>query len=279
MSQLEKIGFIGLGHMGSPIALRLLKAGYPMTVLDLDKERMGVSVGEGARAASSPGEVAQHSNIVITSLQAEAVEEVACGTQGLTSANKADLNLIDLSSTSPEMAVKLSDTLRKHGIEMLDAPVSGADIGAMNGRLTVFVGGRHEAYQRCLPVLKHIGRTVTYLGKSGNGQVAKRINQMMQALSELAIHEGLTLAREKDLDLSMFAKAVSAGCAGSWRLEELVDNVLNKGEKKYKLKIRSGRTGNALKMAEQLGITLQGAEAAHRVFSEKDWNILIEFDK
>ena len=173
---------------------------------------------------------------------------------------------VDLSSTAPELAIKVSDSLRARGIEMLDAPLSGADIGATNGNLTIFVGGNYAAYQRCLPVLQHVGRMVTYLGKNGNGQIGKRINQMMQALSELAIYEGMLLAKKSGLDLQMFARAASAGCAQSWRLDELVDNVFNKGDKTYKLGMRPGRTGNALKMAEELGLHLAGAEGSRSSF-------------
>jgi 3-hydroxyisobutyrate dehydrogenase-like beta-hydroxyacid dehydrogenase len=276
---LEHIGFIGLGNMGGAIALRLLRVGYPMTVLDLDAEKMRPLVTEGCATASSPREVAERSSIVIASLQANAVEKVACGEAGIAQSAKKGLFFVDLSSTAPELAVQVSTTLREHGIEMLDAPVSGADIGATNGELTIFVGGEYAAYQRCLPVLQHIGHMVTYLGKNGHGQIGKRINQMMQAISELAIYEGLTLAQKMGLDLRMFARAASAGCAQSWRLDELVDNVLNKGERKYKLRLRPGRTGNALQMAKEAGVTLRGAEVAHQIFSEQHWEIVIDFDK
>jgi len=279
MSDLERIGFIGLGNMGGAIALRLLRAGYPLTVLDLDENKMKPLVVEGAETASSPRQLADRSTIVVASLQSEAVQEVACGKVGIIQSENKNLAFVDLSSTAPELAIELSDALRARGIEMLDAPVSGADIGATNGELTVFVGGSYAGYQRCLPVLQQIGRTVTYLGKNGNGQIAKRINQMMQAMSELAIYEGMQLATKTGLDLRMFARAVSGGCAQSWRLDELVDDVFNKGDKKYKLKLRPGRTGNALAMAKSAGLTLPGAEAAHRVFSEKDWKIVIDFEK
>ncbi|MGH7767014.1 MAG: NAD(P)-dependent oxidoreductase [Candidatus Binatia bacterium] len=277
MSDLERIGFIGLGNMGGAIALRLLRAGYPLTVLDLDENKTKPLVAEGAKTASSPCELADRSTIVIASLQAEAVQEVARGKDGIIHSQNKNLAFVDLSSTAPELAIELSDALRARGIEMLDAPVSGADIGATNGALTVFVGGSYAAYQRCLPVLQQIGRTVTYLGKNGNGQIAKRINQMMQAMSELAIYEGMQLAKHTGLDLRMFARAVSGGCAQSWRLDELVGDVFNKGDKKYKLKLRPGRTGNALAMAKSAGLALPGAEAAHRVFSENDWKIVIDF--
>jgi 2-hydroxy-3-oxopropionate reductase len=162
---------------------------------------------------------------------------------------------------------------------MVDAPLSGADIGATNGKLTIFVGGSYAAYQRALPVLQQVGRMVTYLGKNGNGQIGKRINQVMQALSELAIYEGLLLAKKSGLDLKLFARAVSAGCAQSWRLDELVDNVFNKGDKTYKLGMRPGRTGNALKMAEKLGLDLAGAKAAEQVFSRHGWQVEIDFER
>jgi 3-hydroxyisobutyrate dehydrogenase-like beta-hydroxyacid dehydrogenase len=275
----EHLGFIGLGNMGGAIALRLLRAGYPMTVLDLDADKMKGLIKEGASTAASPKEVAERSTIVIASLQPDNVEEVTCGKKGILEAKKDGLVFVDLSSTTQELAIKISDSLRVRGIEMLDAPVSGADIGATNGNLTIFVGGNYAAYQRCLPVLQHVGRMVTYLGKNGNGQIGKRINQMMQAMSELAIYEGMLLAKKMGLPLQMFARAASAGCAQTWRLDELVDNVFNQGEKKHRLRLRPGRTGNALKMAEELGLKLEGTEAAHRVFSRNGWEIVIDFEK
>jgi 3-hydroxyisobutyrate dehydrogenase-like beta-hydroxyacid dehydrogenase len=276
---LERLGFIGLGNMGGAIALRLLRAGYPLTVLDLDADKLKPLVREGASSATTPGEVAGRSTIVLASLQPADVEKVACGENGIADAKKDGLVFVDLSSTSQELAVRVSDFLRVRGIEMLDAPLSGADIGATNGNLTIFVGGNYAAYQRCLPVLQQVGRMVTYLGKNGNGQIGKRINQMMQAMSELAIYEGMALAKKMGLPLQMFARAASAGCAQNWRLDELVDNVFNHGEKKHRLRLRPGRTGNALKMAEELGLKLEGTEAAHRVFSRNGWEIVIDFEK
>jgi 3-hydroxyisobutyrate dehydrogenase-like beta-hydroxyacid dehydrogenase len=192
---LERLGFIGLGNMGGAIALRLLRAGYPLTVLDLDDEKMQALKKNGAAVAATPKEIAERSTIVLASLQPGDVEKVTCSENGIAAANNEKLVFVDLSSTAPELAVRVSDSLRECGIEMLDAPLSGADIGATNGNLTIFVGGSYEAYQRCLPVLQHVGRMVTYLGKNGNGQIGKRINQVMQALSELAIYEGLLLAK------------------------------------------------------------------------------------
>jgi 3-hydroxyisobutyrate dehydrogenase-like beta-hydroxyacid dehydrogenase len=276
---LERLGFIGLGNMGGAIALRLLRAGYPLTVLDLDAEKMQALVKEGASTAASPKEIAERSTIVIASLQPDNVEEVTCGKNSILEAKKDGVVFVDLSSTSQELAIKISDSLRARGIEMLDAPVSGADIGATNGNLTIFVGGNYAAYQRCLPVLQHVGRMVTYLGKNGNGQIGKRINQLMQAMSELAIYEGMLLAKRLGLPLQMFARAVSAGCAQTWRLDELVDNVFNHGEKKHRLRLRPGRTGNALEMAEEVGISLDGAKAAHQVFARHNWEIVIDFEK
>lgn len=279
VAPLERLGFIGLGNMGGAIALRLLRAGYPMTVLDLDAEKMKELIKEGASTAASPREIAERSTIVIASLQPDNVEEVACGKNGIIDAKQSGLVFVDLSSTSQELAIKVSESLRAGGIEMLDAPVSGADIGATNGNLTIFVGGNYAAYQRCLPVLQHVGRMVTYLGKNGNGQIGKRINQMMQAMSELAIYEGMLLAKKMGLPLQKFARAASAGCAQTWRLDELVENVFNHGEKKHRLRLRPGRTGNALKMAEELGLKLEGTEAAHQVFSRHGWEIVIDFEK
>jgi len=275
----ERLGFIGLGNMGGAIALRLLRAGFPVTILDLDAAKMAGLIKEGATTAATPREVAERSTIVLASLQPDDVEKVACGADGIADSKNKNVVFVDLSSTSQETAIKVSDALRGRGIEMLDSPVSGADIGATNGNLTLFVGGSYQAYQRCVPVLQQIGKMVTYLGANGNGQVGKKINQMMQALSELAIYEGMLLAEKMGLPLQMFARAASAGCAQTWRLDELVDGVFNHGEKKHRLRLRPGRTGNALKMAEELGLKLEGTEAAHRVFSRHGWEIVIDFEK
>lgn len=278
-ASLERVGFIGLGNMGGAIALRLLRAGYPMTILDLDADKMAGLVKEGATRAATPREVAERSTIVLASLQPDDVEKVACGADGIAESKNKSFVFVDLSSTTEQTAIKVSDSLRACGIEMLDSPVSGADIGATNGNLTLFVGGSYQAYQRCLPVLQHVGRTVTYLGKNGNGQIGKRINQMMQALSELAIYEGMLLAEKAGLPLQSFARAASAGCAQTWRLDEMVNDVFNHGIRKHRFRLRPGRTGNALKMAAQLGVKLPGTEAAHQLFSRHNWEIVIDFDE
>jgi 3-hydroxyisobutyrate dehydrogenase-like beta-hydroxyacid dehydrogenase len=277
--KLDSIGFIGLGNMGGPIALRLLRAGYPITVVDLVGDRLKPLLAEGATAAASPLEAAERSEVVLASLEAKAVEEVVLGEKGIARSGKRGLVFVDLSSTTPELSVRVSDSLRAQGVEMLDAPVSGADIGAVTGRLTVFVGGKYEAYQRCLPILQWIGDTVTYLGKNGNGQIAKRINQMMQAMCEVSIYEGMLLAEKMGLDPKMFARAAARGCAQSWRLDEMVEQVMQKGERRYRLRIRPGRTGNALQMAQSAGLKLPAAEAAHEEFSRQNWQIILDFDK
>jgi 3-hydroxyisobutyrate dehydrogenase-like beta-hydroxyacid dehydrogenase len=275
---LERVGFIGLGNMGGAIALRLLRAGYPLTIVDLDAEKMAGLIKEGATAAATPREVAERSTIVLASLQPDDVEKVACGADGIVESKNRQLVFVDLSSTTEQTAIRVANALRACGIEMLDSPVSGADIGATNGNLTLFVGGSYTAYQRCLPVLQQVGRMVTYLGKNGNGQVGKKINQMMQALSELAIYEGMLLAEKAGLPLQSFARAASAGCAQTWRLDEMVNDVFNHGVRKHRFRLRPGRTGNALKMAAQLGVKLPGTEAAHEVFSRHGWEIVIDFD-
>jgi 3-hydroxyisobutyrate dehydrogenase-like beta-hydroxyacid dehydrogenase len=223
--------------------------------------------------------VARSSSIVFASLHPEGIERVVLGKDGIAEAAREGLALVDLSSTPPELAVHLSDALSERGVGMLDAPLSGADIGAVNGKLTVFVGGDYETYRRCLPALQCIGQLVTYLGKSGNGQIAKRINQMMQAFSELAIFEGLLLAEKMGLDPKTFARAAAGGCAQSWRLDELVDQVWNQGERKYRLRIRPSRTSNALEMAQKAGLSLRGAETVHQIFSDRGWEVVIDFEQ
>jgi 3-hydroxyisobutyrate dehydrogenase/2-hydroxy-3-oxopropionate reductase len=120
---------------------------------------------------------------------------------------------------------------------------------------------------------------VTYLGKSGNGQLGKIINEMMQTFSQLAIYEGLQLAEKMGLDLKMFARAASAGCAQSWRLDELIDGAFDRGEKQFRLNLRPERTGRALELAQHNGVALVGAESMHRLFGERGWEVVIDFDR
>jgi 2-hydroxy-3-oxopropionate reductase len=275
----HKLGFIGLGNMGGAIALRLLRAGFDLTVFDVVREKMRPLLCEGAGEASTPAQVAERSTLLLASLQAGDVEQVALGDQGIAKGAKPGLIFVDLSSTAPELAVRLSETLRHRQIEMLDSPVSGADIGAANGNLTLFVGGTRETFQQSLPVLQIVGSMVTYLGKSGNGQLGKIINEMMQTFSQLAIYEGLQLAEKMGLDLKMFARAASAGCAQSWRLDELIDGAFDRGEKQFRLNLRPERTGRALELAQHNDVALVGAESMHRLFGERGWEVVIDFDR
>ncbi len=278
MPQSERIGFIGLGNMGGPMALLLLRYGFRMTVLDLDENRMKLLAHEGASTAATPSEVAQRSDIVMASLHADAVEKVALGNEGIIKGAKKGLVFVDFSSTSPQMAKEISAILRQRGVETLDAPVSGSSVGARNARLTIFVGGDYETYKRCLPILQIVGRTVTYLGENGNGQMTKQINQLMLSMNQLTIYEGMLLAKRMNLDLKMFARAVSAGCAQSWWLDDLIDHVFNQGERRYRIRAYPGGAGTALKAGKALGLSLPGAEAAHRVFSSLGWNVFIDFE-
>jgi 3-hydroxyisobutyrate dehydrogenase-like beta-hydroxyacid dehydrogenase len=209
-------------------------------------------------------------------LHAEAVREVALGERGIVQGGKEGQVFINLSTTSPELAVSVADALRERGIEMLDAPVSGAAVGAQSGHLTVFVGGNYEAYERSLPVLQQVGQTVTYLGESGKGQIGKRINGAMEALSQLAVYEGMLLARKMNLDLKAFSRAAAGGCAQSWRLDELVREFLLKGEQEFRFHLQRSRTANALQLAESVGVTLPGGAAADRVFAENGWEIVVD---
>jgi 3-hydroxyisobutyrate dehydrogenase len=123
-----------------------------------------------------------------------------------------------------------------------------------------------------------VGQVVTYLGESGSGQAAKQINQLMLSMSQMAIYEGMHLAKKMNLDLKMFARAVSAGCAQSWWLDDLMDHVFTQGERKYRIRAYPGGAGDALRAGKALGLSLPGAEAAHQTFSDLGWNIFIDFE-
>ena len=217
-----KIGFIGLGIMGEPMALNLLKAGFPLTVFNRTARRMDKLLAAGAAGAYSPREVAAKSDVVITIVtDSPDVEEVVLGENGILSGLHTGSVVIDMSTISPAVTRKLAAEIERKGGEMLDAPVSGGDIGAIAGTLAIMVGGKKEVFQRCLPVLEAMGKSVTWIGGHGMGQTVKLCNQILGAVTNLAVCEAVEFARKAGVDPLVMIEAVKGGAAGSWQLANL----------------------------------------------------------
>ena len=225
---MEKLGFIGLGIMGKPMTRNLLKAGYSVTVYNRSHPVLEELAQDGATIADSPKQVAQQTDVVITCLpDSPDVEAVMLGSDGILEGAKAGMLCIDMSTIAPATARKLYETLKVKGIQSLDAPVSGGDIGAQQGTLSIMVGGKESAFQRALPILQAMGKNIVHVGEAGAGQVTKACNQIVVALTVQAVAEALTLAKKSGVDPAKVRSALLGGFAQSRVLEVHGDRMLN----------------------------------------------------
>jgi len=211
-----RIGFVGLGVMGRSMAQNLLRAGYALAVYARRPEAAQSLVSEGASLMASPGEVGRASDIAFTMVtNTPDVEQVVLGDGGLIHGAAAGSVIVDCSTISPGATRRMAETLRARGIEMLDAPVSGGEAGAVQGTLSIMVGGRPEVFDRVRPVLERLGRTIVHVGGNGAGQVAKAVNQLILVTTLEACAEGLALARRCGVDAGKVREALMGGFAAS----------------------------------------------------------------
>src|SRR5512147_803049 len=215
-----KVGYIGLGLMGKSIARNILKAGFPMVVHNRSQASVDELVAEGATSANSPKEVAEQVDVVFTNLpDTPDVEKVLLGENGIIEGAHEGLIYVDNSTIKPASARMIAERLARKNVFALDAPVSGGDIGAKNGTLTIMVGGEAVALEKVMPVLMAMGKTVTHVGSSGAGQVAKAANQIMVAAQMVAMGELLVFAKKAGVDPRKVVEAIKAGAAKCWTLD------------------------------------------------------------
>ncbi len=215
-----KVGYIGLGLMGKSIARNILKAGFPLVVHNRSRGAVDELVGEGAQAANSPKEVAAQVDVVFTNLpDTPDVEKVVLGENGILAGAHPGLVYVDNSTIKPAAARRIAEELARKNVFALDAPVSGGDIGAKNGTLTIMVGGEASALEKVRPVLMAMGKTVTHVGDAGAGQVAKAANQIMVAAQMVAMGELLVFAKKAGVDPGKVVEAIKAGAAQCWALD------------------------------------------------------------
>lgn len=216
----ETIGFIGLGIMGKPMALNLLKAGYTVVVLNRHQHVTDELVAQGARSAERIQDVATQSDVVITMLpDSPQVEEVLIGSEGVLAGAHQGLTVIDMSTISPVVTQKIAAQLAEQHIPMLDAPVSGGDKGAIAGTLSIMVGGNADVFSRCMPIFQALGKTIVHVGESGAGQVVKACNQIVVALSIEAVSEALVLGSKAGVDPTKILQVLSGGLAANKVME------------------------------------------------------------
>ena len=224
-----RIGFIGLGTMGIPMAHHLLKDGNELIIYNRTKEKMSFLKEEGAMLANSPKEVALKSEVVFTMLTADAaVEEVILGENGIIYGADPGLIVVDSSTISPSTSKKVAEELSRHDVEMLDAPVTGSEPQAIEGTLTFMVGGKKEIYEKCMDLFLAMGKNVYYIGENGKGSYTKLANNTMAAINLLAFSEALTMATKAGIDPEVFVKVVSSGGARSGMAENKAEKVLNR---------------------------------------------------
>jgi 2-hydroxy-3-oxopropionate reductase len=224
-----KVGFIGLGIMGRPMAQNLMKNGFEVTVYDINQDAVQQLAQEGANGATSPKEVGQHSDVIITMLpNGDHVKSVVLGESGVIHGASEGAIIIDMSSISPVASKEIADALASKGMEMLDAPVSGGEPKAVDGTLAIMVGGKEEIFEKVKQVLQSMGKDITLVGGNGCGTTAKLANQIMVNVNIAAMSEALVLAAKAGIDIQKMYEAIRGGLAGSAVLDAKVPLILER---------------------------------------------------
>ena len=264
------IGFIGLGIMGKPMAMNLLKAGFTVTVYNRTTAKCRPLVDAGAAAVSSPLDAAKCSDVVVTVVSdTPDVEAVLFGDEGIWHGLKEGQIVIDMSSISPAATQRFAARLREKSVELLDAPVTGGEKGAIEGTLAIMVGGDGDTFNRCLPIFHAMGKTIVYAGQSGSGQKTKLVNQMLCAQHIVAMAEGLRFARSSGLDMETTLKVVSGGAAGSWMLSNLAPRILqNDFAPGFTIKLQQKDLRLVREALQDMTETYPATELAYELFTE-----------
>lgn len=221
-----RVGFVGVGAMGGPMAANPMRAGYHAAIPKRAQAKARKLLALGAQLAPSPREVAASDGVITMVPDTAAVEQVLFGDDGVAGGLKRGSLLIDMSTISPTATVNFGQRLHALGCEMWDAPVSGGPKGAVEGSLGIMVGGAREVFNRSLPLLRSMGKAITYTGPLGNGQKTKLVNQLVGATNLLGAVEGLRLARKAGLDVPTTVQALSSGAANSWMVMNLLPLIL-----------------------------------------------------
>ncbi|RKD24966.1 hypothetical protein BEP19_03780 [Ammoniphilus oxalaticus] len=254
---MEKIGFVGLGTMGMPMARNLQKAGYSLVVYNRTAERTRDFVGQAnVKIVDSPAEVAENCEILFTMLAADdAVEEVILGEKGVLSAAEAGLTVVDSSTVAPQTSLRMAEELAKKEIDFLDAPVTGSKPQATEGILTFMVGGRAEVFERCLPLFQAMGKHAYHMGAQGAGSQAKLGNNTMAAIHLLAMTEALTMVSKAGVDPALFLEMVSGGGGRSGMVDTKGPKVVNRDFRPhFKTELMLKDLGLATSFANELAI-------------------------
>lgn len=261
---MQTIGFIGLGIMGRPMAMNLLRAGYPLSIYARRPEVSEPFIKAGVKAYSSPKTLAEHAEVIITMVPATPdVEEVLLGKEGVIHGAKPGSIIIDMSSIAPDATQRIAKTLAEKNLDMLDAPVSGGEQGATLGTLTIMVGGKETTLQKVHPILEVLGKTIVHIGPHGTGQISKLCNQIILAETIVGISEAFRLAKASGADPAKIREALLGGYASSRALEvhgkRMLENDYQPG---FKTSLHRKDMHLALAQAEHTGQSLPAAKLA-----------------
>jgi 2-hydroxy-3-oxopropionate reductase len=254
----ERIGFIGLGIMGKPMVRNLLNAGFAVSVFNRSQPAINELVADGAQATSSPREVAEQSDIVITMVtDGPDVEQVLLGDKGVIEGAHPGLLVIDMSTISPVTTRQIADHLRERDVHLLDAPVSGGDKGAVAGTLSIMVGGDEEDFKRALPIFEAMGNTITHCGPTGAGQTVKACNQVVVAVVIEAVSEALVLGSKAGVDPEIILRVLGGGMAQSRMMDvrgpTMAQHIFEPG---FKSKLHLKDLGIVINTARAFGVAL-----------------------
>ena len=265
---MERIGFIGLGIMGKPMAHNLLKAGYSLAVYNRSDGPVEELVAAGATAAASPQAVAANADVVVTIVtDTPDVQQVLLGENGVIHTIAQDAVVIDMSTISPTATREIVRSIQEKGASMLDAPVSGGEGGAIAGALSIMVGGEEAVFNRCLPIFETLGKNIVHVGQSGAGQLTKLCNQIAVAVTNLAMSEALIFGAKSGLDLKKMQHAIQGGAAGSWQLSNLAPRVLERDfAPGFMVKLQQKDLRLVLQEADRLKLSLPATGLVHHLF-------------
>lgn len=264
-----RVGFMGLGIMGRPMASNLLKAGFCVVAHTRTRSKVDALVALGAEAGSSPRDVATRSDIVITMVpDTPDVRHVMLGADGVIEGAHDGLVAIDMSTISPTATQEIAAVLASQGVHMLDAPVSGGEAGAIAGTLSIMVGGDEAVFTQCQPVFAAMGKRITYIGPHGHGQIAKLCNQVVGVLTLEAVAEGVVLASKAGVDVRRVIDALSGGAADSWMLRNQAPRMLARDfAPGFFIHLQQKDLRLVMELAGKLSAPLPGTALVHQLFS------------
>jgi len=264
-----KVGYIGLGIMGKSIATNILNAGFEIVVHNRSRGKVEDLLRLGAIEAFSPAEVAEKVDVIFTNLpDSPDVEGVTIGKQGIIEGGKPGLIFVDNSTIKPATARHISERLFEKGIISLDAPVSGGDIGAKNGTLSIMVGGPEEAFTKVYPIFEAMGKTITLVGESGAGQIAKACNQIMVAAQMVAMSELLIFAQKAGADPAKVINAIRGGAAQCWTLDVKPPRLFSGNRKPgFKAYMQAKDLNIIMETAREYGIPIPSASVDSQLYN------------